>query len=92
MEPVFWKAKNIILIKRRGKSTLQKLLKMVQVSVLFHTDEFIFVLSFKNGAKTSPRVSKLGSGYYDGRVPKLSFRVTLATSADGVVCHIVFDV
>ena len=39
--------KKIILIKRRGKSKKQKLLEMVQV--LFHTDEFIFVWSFKNG-------------------------------------------
>ena len=27
----------------------QKMLEMVQVTVLFHTDEFIFVWSFKNG-------------------------------------------
>ena len=27
----------------------QKLLEMVQVTVLFHTDELIFVWSFKNG-------------------------------------------
>jgi len=27
----------------------QKLLEMVQVTVLFHTDEFIFVLSLNNG-------------------------------------------
>ena len=27
----------------------QKLFEMVQVTVLFHTDEFIFVWSFKNG-------------------------------------------
>ena len=26
----------------------QKWLEMVQVTVLYHTDEFIFVLSFKN--------------------------------------------
>ena len=56
----------------------QKLLEMVQVTVLFHAGEFIFVLSFKNGktgAKTAPRVPQLG--YSDGRVPKLSSRVTL---------------
>ena len=70
----------------------QKLLEMVQFTLLFcfilmfHTDEFIFVWSFKNGTKTSPRVPKLG--YFDGRVPKLSSRVTLATSGAGVVCHI----
>ena len=66
----------------------QKLLKMVQVTVLFHTNEINFVWSFKNGksAKTAPRVPKLG--YFDGQVPKPSSRVTLATSGAGVVCHI----
>ena len=46
----------------------QKLLEMVQVTVFFHTDELIFVCSFKNG---------------NGRVPRLSSRVTLATSRRG---------
>ena len=66
----------------------QKLLEMIQVAVLFHTDEFIFVWSFKNGngRQNRPRVPKLG--YFDGRVPKLSSRVTLATSRVCVVCHI----
>ena len=68
----------------------QKLLEMVEVTVLFHTDEFIYVWSFKNGtgAKTAPRVQKLG--YFDGRVPKLSSRMKLATSGAGVVCHIYY--
>ena len=39
------------------------------------------------GAKTTPRMPKLG--YFDGRVPKVSSRVALATaSGAGVVCHI----
>ena len=37
-----------------------------------------FGLTKKTGAKTAPRVPKLG--YFDGRVPKVSSRVTLATS------------
>ena len=48
MAPVFCKAeKKIILIKRRVKSLKQKLLEMVQVTVLFHTDEFHFCLVFQ---------------------------------------------
>ena len=37
----------------------QKLLEMVQVTVLFHTDEFIYVWSYKTetGAKTAPYTS-----------------------------------
>ena len=62
----------------------QKLLERVQVTVLCHTDEFIFVS--EPGAKTAPQVPKLG--YFDGRVPKLSSRLTLATSGAGVVCHL----
>ena len=46
---------------------------------------YIFGLSkAETGAKTVPRVPKLG--YFDGRVPKLSSRVTLATSGADVVC------
>ena len=64
---------------------------MVQVTVLFHTDEFIlFGLSkTETGSKTDPRVHKLGY-YDDGRVQKLSSRVTFAKSGAGVVCHILF--
>ena len=55
------------------------LMEMIQVTVLFHTDEIIlFGLSkTETGAKTASRVPKLGD--FDGRVPKLSSRVTLAT-------------
>ena len=49
MAPVSCKAKKIILIKKRGKSIKQKLFEIVQVTDLFHTDEFIFVWSSKNG-------------------------------------------
>ena len=40
----------------------------------------------ETGAKTAPRVPKLDN--FDGRVSKLSSRVTLATSGAGVSCHI----
>ena len=65
----------------------QKLLEMVQVTVLFHTDKII-VWSFKKetGAKIAPLVPKLG--YFDGQVPKLGSQVTLAASGAGVVRHI----
>ena len=49
----------------------QKLLEMVQGTFLFHTDEFIFVWSSKNGNGRQNRPSQ----------------VTLATSGAGVVCH-----
>ena len=57
-----------------------KWFKMVLVNtVLFHTDEFIFVRSFKNGNGRQSRSSgakgpKLNN--FGGRVPKLSSRVT----------------
>ena len=46
-----------------GKKYEKKLLEMVQVTVLFHTDEFTFVWSSKTGtgAKTAPRVQNLVS-------------------------------
>ena len=47
--PFFVRPKKIILIMRRGKSMKQKLLEIVQFTVLFLTDKFIFVWSFKNG-------------------------------------------
>ena len=47
--PFFVRPKKILLIKRRGKSIKQKFLEMVQVTDLFHNDEFIFVWSLKNG-------------------------------------------
>ena len=59
---------------------------------LFHTfppplDQYNLFGLQKTAAKTVPRMPKLG--YFDGRVPKLSSWVTLATSGAGVVCHIV---
>ena len=42
--PFFVRSKKIIWIK----SMEHKLLKMFQVTIVFHTDEFIFVWSFKN--------------------------------------------
>ena len=45
----------------------------------------IFLDLTKTGAKTAPRVQL---GYFDGRVPKVITRATLATSGAGVVCHI----
>ena len=63
---------------------------MIQVTVrliLIHTDEFIFFgfTKTKTGAKNAPRAPKLG--YFDGRAPLLSARVTLVPSGAGVVCH-----
>ena len=49
LRPFLVSPKMIILIQRRGKSKKQKLLEMGQVTVLFHTDEFILVWSLKNG-------------------------------------------
>ena len=40
----------------------QKLFDMVQVTVLFHTDEFIFVRSFKNGNRRQNRSSGAKAG------------------------------
>ena len=40
----------------------QKLLEMVKVTVLFHTDEFIFVWSFKNGNGRQNRSSGAKTG------------------------------
>ena len=40
----------------------QKLLEMVQVTDLFHTDEFIFVWSFKNGNGHQNRSSGANTG------------------------------
>ena len=58
--------------------------KVVGNGYCFHTDEFIFVWSFKNGngRNNAPQVPKLG--YFDGGCQNL---VKLATSGAGVVCH-----
>ena len=69
-----------VLAPEAGGSMKQKLLEMVQVIVLFNTDGFIFVWSFKNGNGCQNH----SSGYFEGRVPKLSSRVTLATSGAGM--------
>ena len=47
----FSKAKKYYICQeaRRGKSMKQKLSEMVQVTVLFHTNQYIFVWSFQNG-------------------------------------------
>ena len=44
----------------------QKLLEMVQVTDLFHTDKFSFegLSKTETGAKTAPRVPRIG--YFDG--------------------------
>ena len=47
------------------------------------------MVQVQTGAITALRVSKLG--YFDGRVPKLSAQVTLATSGAGVVCHMYLE-
>ena len=65
----------------------QKLLEMVQETIVFHTDEFIFVWSFKNGNGRQNCSSGDKTGF-DGRVPKLSSRVTLATLRRGPACSV----
>ena len=56
----------------------QKLLEMVLFCFIL-MNFFLFGLSkTETGTKTAPRVPKLD--YSDGRVPKLSSRVTLATA------------
>ena len=69
-------------------SMKQKWLEMVQVTVCFILiNLFLFGLSkTETGAKTAPRLPKLGC--FDGRVPKLSSRVTHAKLGAGVVCQI----
>ena len=56
----------------------QKWLEMVQVTVCFILINYycLVFLKTETGAKTAPRVPKLGC--FDGRVPKLSSRVTHA--------------
>ena len=49
MAPAFCKAKKDYIDQEAGKKYETKVVGMVQVTVLFHTDEFIFVRSFKNG-------------------------------------------
>ena len=62
-------------------------LKWFKLLFIFITmNLFLFGLSkTETGSKTALRVPKLG--YFDGRVPKTSYWVTLATSGAGMVCH-----
>ena len=53
MSPIFCKAKKGYIDKEAWESMKQKLLEMFQVTVLFYTDEFIFVWSFKNRKATN---------------------------------------
>ena len=65
----------------------QILLEMVQVTVLFHTDDFFFIWSFKNGNGRQNCSLGAKAGLLRRAGAKLSSRVTLATSGAGVVCH-----
>ena len=76
----FVRPKKIILIKRRGKSMEQKLLEIVQVTVLFHTDELFFVWSKTETAGRQNRSS--------GAKTWLLRRAGAKTSGAGVVCHV----
>ena len=61
--PLFFvRPKKIILAKRQGNYMKHMLLETVQVTVLFHTDEFMFVWSFKigNGCQNCSSVAKTG--------------------------------
>ena len=78
--PFFVRPKKIILTKRQGKIIKHKLLKMIQVTVLLHTDHlFLFTKT-----KTAPRAPKLF--YFDEWAPQLSAQVTLVPSGAGMVC------
>ena len=83
---VFCKAKKYYIVPEAGESMKQKLSEIVQVTVeiVQVTDLFLFGLSkTEAGAKTAPRVPKLG--YFNGWVPNLSNSVTLALSWAGLV-------
>ena len=54
---LFVRPKKIVLIKRRGNSMKQKLLKMIQVTVWLHIDEFIFAWFYKNENRRQNRSS-----------------------------------
>ena len=61
---------------------------MVQVTGLFHPDELLLGLSKRKRAPRQNRSLGTTLGNFDRRLPKLSSRVTIATSGDGVVCPI----
>ena len=48
LAPDFCKIKRIILFKWQGNSMKQKLIEMIQVTALLHTDGSIFVWIYKN--------------------------------------------
>ena len=62
LAPVFCEANQNYIDQEAGKSMKQKLLEMVQVTVLFHTNELIFVWSFKNANGRQNRSSGAKSG------------------------------
>ena len=77
--PVFCEANKDYIVQEAGEKYESKV-------VLFLTDDFFFGLS---KTETLSKLPKLG--YFDGRVTKLSSRVTLATSEAGVVCHMMIS-
>ena len=59
--PFFVRLKKNILVNMQGKSMRKyELLEMIQVTVLFHTDEFIFVWTYKNGNGRQNLVTMMG--------------------------------
>ena len=73
---------------RRGKSIKQKLLEMIQVTVLFHNDEFIFVWSFKNGNGRQNRSSDAKNGLLRRTGAKIYFPGDTRNVGAGMVCHV----
>ena len=82
MTPVLCKAKKDYIDQEAGEKYETKWFKLLFCFILMNL--FLFEKT-ETGAIIAPWVPKLG--YYDGRVPKLSSRVSLATSRAGVVCH-----
>ena len=57
LAPVFCKAKKDYISQEAGEKYKTKALEMVQVTVLFHTDDFFLVFQKqKKAPKTAPRV------------------------------------
>ena len=89
MAPVFCKAKKYYIDQKAGEKYETKVVGNGSSYCFCFILMNLFLFSLtktETGAKTAPRVTKLG--YFDGRVPKLSSRVTLATSGAGVVCDV----